>query len=352
MSAAHVPASVLDHLRRQLAESNRRNLRLTAELLALLDLLEQHAIRVVPLKGPALAAAVYGDLALRQFLDLDILVHKPDVPRATELLRSRGYRERPLLTDAQEAALLRHDCERGFVRDDGTLLELHWDLVPAWFSLSFDHRSLWDRRETVCIGGTMVPTLGADDLLLFLCIHGAKHLWARLKWVCDVAAVLHRAPPPDLTAVLAQARAIGAERMVLLGLRLAADLLEAPLPDDVQRRAQQDRTVSALATQVQARLFRSATATPLDLPELHRFCLRARERWRDRVRYVLRVAVTPAATDWTSLPLPRALHPLYYVVRPIRVAVKYGARLIRGARGGAACAMFCLCTSYPVHSPW
>ena len=64
---------------------------LTAELLRILRLLDAHAIRAVPLKGPALAQSLYGDLALREFCDLDVLVQETDLRKARGLLEAQGY---------------------------------------------------------------------------------------------------------------------------------------------------------------------------------------------------------------------------------------------------------------------
>src|SRR5207244_1068830 len=106
------------------------------------------------------------------------------------------------------------------------------------------------------LGGTLVRTLSAEHLLLVLCAHGAKHCWERLGWICDVAELLRRTPALDLSGMLAQARSLGVERIMLLGLRLAAELLDVPLPEDVACRARDDRVVGALAAQVRATLFR------------------------------------------------------------------------------------------------
>src|SRR3989441_7310819 len=176
-----------------------------------------------------------------------------------------------------------------------------------------------------------MDTLCAEDLMLVLCAHGTKHRWERLEWICDVAELLRSTPGLDLDGGLERARDLGVHRMVLLALRLARDLLDAPLPDTVARRAQADGGVARLAAQVQSALFRHTPGPPRDRAELSPFHLRAQERWRDRLRYCARVALTPTPGDWAWLRLPDALYPLYYVVRPIRLAVKYGARLIRGA---------------------
>src|SRR5262249_53885731 len=57
------------------------NLHLTRELLRLLDLFQAASLEALPYKGPALATAVYRDLTLRPFSDLDILVRKKDLAR-------------------------------------------------------------------------------------------------------------------------------------------------------------------------------------------------------------------------------------------------------------------------------
>ena len=100
-----VSTAVLDRLRGDFHANSLRNLSLTRELLKLLNLFEAQGITAIPYKGPAPAAFAYGNLALRQFADLDILIRKHDVPRAKEVFISAGYRSEYRLTRTQEAAL-------------------------------------------------------------------------------------------------------------------------------------------------------------------------------------------------------------------------------------------------------
>src|SRR5262245_35749716 len=87
-----VPNRNLDELRNHFHDNSRHNLFLTGELLNLLRLFETHQIPAIAFKGPVLAAAVYGNLALRQFSDLDLMIHKQQVAKTRGLLVSRGYR--------------------------------------------------------------------------------------------------------------------------------------------------------------------------------------------------------------------------------------------------------------------
>ncbi len=62
-----VPDEVLSGMARDACQIELRNLDLTAELVRLLAVLQRGGITATPYKGPALAARLYGDVALRQF---------------------------------------------------------------------------------------------------------------------------------------------------------------------------------------------------------------------------------------------------------------------------------------------
>jgi hypothetical protein len=167
----------------------------------------------------------------------------------------------------------------------------------------------------------VVLSLAPEDLLLLLCVHGGKHCWCQLNWICDVAELLRAHPELDWDQVLEQARTRGGMRMLLLGLRLARDLLEAPVPDEVSEKIAADRKLEWLSGKAWKWLFGD---TPCSSKyEMWSFYLAMRERWRDRARYYLYLAylaVTPTATDQAMVSLPRSVSALYYLTRPFRLA--------------------------------
>ncbi len=65
--ASHLPPSVWDRMRREFYGNAVRNFHLAAEMRRLCRLLEKHGVRSLALKGPTLAAGVYGNLALLSF---------------------------------------------------------------------------------------------------------------------------------------------------------------------------------------------------------------------------------------------------------------------------------------------
>ena len=186
-----VPEDALSSLRSFCDNNTRRNLMLTAELCSVLGVLSAENIQVIPLKGPLLAESAYGHLGLRQMADLDILVHRADVLRAKDILSSRGYQPFEELTRAQEASVLRHDCEYPLWRlDPEVVVEIHWRITPKTFPFPLNAQILAQRLRPSRLGPTSVAGTEPEDLLLILCVHSAKHMWTKLSWVCDVAEVI------------------------------------------------------------------------------------------------------------------------------------------------------------------
>ncbi len=322
-----VPKETLDRLRDDFNDNSRRNLFLTRELLDLLHLFETHQIPAVPFKGPVLAASVYKNLALREFSDLDLMIHKQHVAKARDLLISQGYRPQFDLNDSQEAAYVCWYPAHCFERDDGkVVVDLHWAITPRDFRFPLDPASFWGHLEPVSLSGKEVMTLNPENLLLILCVHGGKHGWERLGWICDIAELIHIRKEIDWRKVLDQAGKLKSERMLFLGLYLASDLLGALLPAEIRARVNSDLAVKSLAAQVSERLFREV---PTSVLEGWRFQVKMRDRLRDGCRYCFGLVMTPTGLELTLVALPAFLFPLYYVLRPMRLAVKYGARIIK-----------------------
>jgi Uncharacterised nucleotidyltransferase len=321
-----VSADILKELRNEALSHAGASLALTRQLLELLALFEANSIPVIPYKGPALAASAYGDVGLRQFSDLDLIVHKRDVLRVKELLVTRGWRPEFELNDAQEAAFLDHYYDYAFYSDRGVLVEIHWELTEGFFSVPIDVDGLWKRLVPIQIAGRRVMTLSPEDSLLIVCVHSSKHLWSRLGWISDVARLIATNKDMNWPQVSEHAAELGAKRMLHLGLVLASQLLGAKLPEHISKDINSDPTVSALAVEMTRRLFEDRSTSPgiVETAKLH---IRMRERPSDRFRYVLRLLLNTTVGDWTAMKIPRSLFFLYYLVRPLRLAGKYGRRL-------------------------
>jgi len=186
-----VPPAVLDELCKRYQHIARKNLQFTAELFRVLECLEAQAIPAIPLKGPVLAETVYGELAMRDFSDLDVLVQPQDVLKAKAALAALGYAVNTHLSEVEERAYLATGYEYTFDGPAGrNLLEIQWDILPRFYALDFECGEFFGRAQTVTVCGRAVRALSPEDLLLTLCVHAAKHAWVRLYWLRDIAATL------------------------------------------------------------------------------------------------------------------------------------------------------------------
>lgn len=320
---ASVPAPVIGTLRALHREAAHQGLTMAGELRRLLALFDAAGIDALAYKGPALAVQAYGDLSLRSFVDLDLLVRPESIPRALDLLSARGYAPALDLSPAQERCFRRVDGDYPLVhRETDLLVELHARVSSRRFCMPIRTDDLLRRARAVRVGGGEVKTLGDDDLLVSLCVHGAKHRWKRLEWLAALAALL-RAGRGDVPAALRLAAEVRARRTVLLGLSLAHRLLGAPLSADVVREIDGDPGIAALGAEAEARLFDDEGDGDETVANL-RFNLRARDSRRDRARYAARWLFAPSPEDWRWARLPDALFPLYRVLRPVRLLLRHG----------------------------
>ena len=322
-----VPPTIMETLKEHYQANDRRNLFLTGELIRLLHLFDSNGIPAFPFKGPALAASVYGDLALRQFSDLDILMQRQDVVKARDLLISSGYTTEFQFKKIQTDALLKYQYELPFTHKSGKIfVELQWELVPRYLNCALVSKYLWKHSEPVT-DTSGLPLLQPEYLLPMLCIHGTKDFWRQLIWVCDVAEMVRIYKDLDWDSVMTLAENLGCQRMLFLGLYLAKDILGASFPDEVLQQTEANPVVKGLAGQVKRWLFEGNE----DIPGVENllFYLRSKERLKDRIMYSQRLLTTISPRDWAFLPLPSSLSFLYYLLRPIRLAAWYVLRLPR-----------------------
>ena len=224
------------------------------------------------------------------------------------------------------------ECFNG--REGLGAVDVHWTMTPHAYPFAPSETAVRARAVNATLRGESVPTLAPDDLFLYLCVHGAKHGWCQFGWICDIAQLLAVPRLIDVATVLERAAPLGSRRMVLLAIYLAHAIdgvVEANLLDE----ARQSSAVVALGERAMRNLFTRLDGS-LPLFDPWRVPVGAIEGAGSRARYVVRRLMAPTMGDFEMIPLPAALFPLYWVIRPFRMAVQYGPRLVRGAMGGAA----------------
>jgi hypothetical protein len=274
-----IPKNVISRLRREFQGCAANSLLYARELTCLQGRLEENGMRAIAMKGPALAARLYGKLTLRQCRDLDLLVPRDEVTETLELLQSLGYDRHA--SYAGTSAALRTDKHILLVhRNSATKVEAHWAISLPPLHVGLDFNSLWERREQVLVLGTPVTVPSAIDLLLMLCVHWASHCWASLKWGCDIALFLRCYSDIDWERLFEEARRSGCLRMLLLGMELARDVGGA-LPWAVEARVKADASIQSLARDARRRAY---TTDGLLYEQRILTYIRSRERLIDKTR--------------------------------------------------------------------
>src|SRR6266849_4391760 len=257
--AGHLAASVREfaedlvppEIRQALADHQRAQifstLRLTAELFRILEDFASVGIGALVVRGPVLAVQAYGDPAMRSYGDLDLLVRQRDIRRATELMSAAGFVPAVSLSAIDAGKI---PGQYLFFKPNSKLIiELHNGCTLRYFPRRLPLEDFFARQIRVRVDGHDAPALSLEDELVLICVHGAKHFWERLMWIADIAALISRQAGIDWQRVADSAKAVGAERMLHTGLRLASDLLKAQLPAKVQAAVQADSAAARLAKQ-------------------------------------------------------------------------------------------------------
>jgi Uncharacterised nucleotidyltransferase len=344
-----VPPVRMKFLRDCFQFNAKRNLYLMAVLLKLLTALKNNGIDAIPFKGAVLGHSIYGNVALRQFADLDILVHRKDLAGAGEILRLQGFAYTSSVDEIDdESTIPSNGCQAEkvtalrdnyhvFVRDDGKVrVDLQWRMTHELFSFSLDSENLWNRVQDVSLGGALVSTFDNETLLLILCAHGCKHSWQRLKWICDVAQLIEATEPKDRLPLIQRTLTENhSRRIVYAGLLLAHEILGAALPAKAVSEIRSDSSLKSVLSSVRNALFAESPRAPSKRQRVV-FYLKIMESWGERLGYCGQylhqqvnstfAPFAPTSIERALLPLPKGLGFLYYGLRPLRLLAKYGIR--------------------------
>jgi hypothetical protein len=324
-SGAEVPPEAMERLE----EAYRRNafhcMTNRAELITLLRAFRSAGIeQTVPFKGVVLGATAYGDWTSRHAGDVDILINLRDRERAEAVMLDNGYELRnPLGPDGNPAVCRFYESH--FERErDGMVVELRWhlDLEQPRFTRHLGMDWLWPHRQKITLAGEEIEGLDMNVMLLLLCMHGSKHRWTRLLWICDVARLLESNPNLDWGIVKYEARKAGLGHVLAWGVLLAHRVAGAEVNPKVLRRFQAESAIRRMTRHVEEHLFDA----PGTVPEGMTPYTIAMLDWKDRARLLSMDMLRPNQRDRAVVNLPKPLYGLYYLIRPIRLLLDRSAR--------------------------
>jgi hypothetical protein len=197
------PETITDEMRQDFLISVVRSLHMERQLQEIIEGFQEQGVRVLVLRGPALAFSLYTDPAMRPSCDLDLLVAPENVIQARDILESLGYR----------CLAKRFETSREFFREECFIHQenpgnkfpvdlhwVHWELHPFFKgSEEVDIEDLFERARKVETPNLAFETLHPVDYL----IHSAIHLvmihknGMRLSWIYDTALLAQHLHVPD-----------------------------------------------------------------------------------------------------------------------------------------------------------
>ncbi|USK73549.1 nucleotidyltransferase domain-containing protein [Peribacillus frigoritolerans] len=305
-----IPKYVIQTLKQEYKKNTFQMLHLSREMELLSQLFTDKKIPILFLKGPIIAADLYGDISLRTSKDLDILIPITKLEYAEELLLNFGYKRE------DETSLLNELKWRGhhitYIHTQKNIqLEIHWRLHPLP-SKEPCFNELWEQRR---VSKTSYPInfLGEEHLFLYLVSHGARHGWFRLRWLKDIDQMLSKGFNIINANILI--KTYQSQHMVGQALILVSELLKTPLNEDMM--------VLTKGSQPK-KLADSALYFIKEMEPLH--ILASTYKFR-RYLFLLKPSIVqkvihfillfyPSSSDVKTMRLPKSLSFLYFPLRP------------------------------------
>jgi hypothetical protein len=312
-----LPKETRESFRRHIQANAIFSMLVAEELVTLMDALAAKGIRVIPFKGPTLGVMAYGDLTLRECMDLDLIVEQSSIPEARHVLWSHGYQLASHDTDGCDA---QDEPFHSFVKKNGMFrVDLQWTMARPLFSFRLDREHFWKHLRPVRLPRKAIMALAPEELLIVLCVHGSKHAWEDLKWVCDVAELILRRRNLDWSRVLHLSREWGYERMVLMGFAMARSIFDVALPRQVCQMVDSDADISDLVKRMPRRLLK-VTAQGIDERDAEALYFTLKDSWIERWKYgvaLCRADVSAVTTRMSWFHSQKRLRLLHRIVQPL-----------------------------------
>jgi len=325
---------ILSAFKQQYLLIARRNMLMSAELIRIIQLLEKNSIEALAFKGPTLSQMAYGDITLRQYVDLDILVDENHIFRAGELIASNSYIPDSDINFLKNDKLLDVSSDLGFRNTrNNTYIELHWKLFRKKFSKTMDKLNIRSNTTTIEIQGKKIKTLQLDLVLVYLCSHGSKHMWERIEWITDIDRLICNVKSIDWEAVWEYAQKMHSINTLLLGLSLSQELFGTNLPTFIEEKIISHENIQPLKTDT-LELLNQNNSTQLQSTGIaamfKKFDYHAKlyDSFWDKAKYYFSTFFKVTPDDILNIDLPKSLYFLYYLLRPFRLGWRYGKRML------------------------
>jgi len=318
-------SNFLIDLKSEYSQIARRNMLMSAELIKIMKLLKENHIEPLAFKGPALAQMAYGDITLRQYVDLDILVDENHIFSAGELITSSSYIPDSDINFLKNDKLLDVSSDLGFRNSRNNIyIELHWKLFRKKFSKTMNELNIRSNSTIIEIQGKKIKTLQPDLLLVYLCSHGSKHMWERIEWITDIDRLICNVESINWEMVWGYAQKMHSINTLLLGLSLSQELFGTNLPAFIEEKLNSHGNIQSLKTDTLELLHHNASsqAQSSGITAMFKkfgYHSKLHDSFWDKAKFYFTIFFKVTPDDVLNINLPKQLYFLYYIIRPFRL---------------------------------
>jgi hypothetical protein len=326
LHGANVPNAVIQSMKSHNMDIAKQNMLMSTELIKVMKLLEANAIEAIAFKGPALAQQAYGNITLRQYVDLDILVDEADLQRALNALKTQEYTlDEALFQKVIDAPSIFHDVTLS--AKNSIQIELHWKLFSDEFQTNIETLNIKENLDEVELLNHKLKSFQKEVLILYLSIHGAKHNWERVEWLVDIVRFIEKngIDWEKLTELMHKTRT---SKIMLSTLYLCHKVLGFELPSSISQALAQTQILK-LSKDFEALFyhrFRDSLDVKVQTKVISKIQYDILEGYKSKLLFIASL-LKPTDIDFQSISLPKPLHFLYYFLRPLNILKRWFRKL-------------------------
>ncbi|MBT2616219.1 MULTISPECIES: nucleotidyltransferase family protein [unclassified Bacillus (in: firmicutes)] len=314
--ANYIPAPIIQSMYYDYQKNTFKMLKLSGEIERISRVVFENEISTLFLKGPILAADLYGGISQRTSSDVDILVNIDDLKKIESLLIQMGYVKDEYIQTVLNDWKWRHHHFVYFHTEKEIKLEIHWRLNPGP-AKEPTFNELWLRKRVSSLTTSYpIYCLGNEDLFLFLASHGARHGWSRLRWLVDIDRLCQK--KLDWDKIISLLKKYQYMHVAGQTLVLTSQMLNTPINkevNDLTLKYRSNRLAQEALFYIQR--FINLHDEPLseEIASYHKKHLFSLMSFQNKLLFVLSF-LHPYFEDTKTLPLPQKFHFLYFPLRP------------------------------------
>ncbi|MFB6801739.1 nucleotidyltransferase family protein [Peribacillus butanolivorans] len=322
---ALIPLEIIQTFYQEYKTNTYQMLQLSGEMGQVSKLFSENQIRLLFLKGPVIAADIYGDISLRNSKDLDILIPITDLKKAEEILLNNGY-EREGISAFDDWKWMKHHVSY-FHPLKKVHIEIHWRLHPPP-AKEPKFSELWKRKRVSTIASYPIYFLGKEDLVLYLMAHGARHGWFRLRWLVDIDQIIRKGTVLENNNLLTKYHL--QHHFFRQALILTSQLLDTPINKEMQKfttgKHSKKSAQMAILYIVEMGYLHINHNNVVGEPNSNSLMLNLQESFMNRYLFSMKSNLQklifvvqlfyPSSDDAMTLKLPKPFRFLYFPLRP------------------------------------